>query len=64
MSDYAVINPATGEHVKDYPTITDAELAAAVALAQKTHDEWSRSTTVKERAELVRKVGDLHVERR
>ena len=64
MSDYAVINPATGEHVKDYPTITDAELADAVALAQKAHDEWSRSTTVKERAEMVRKVGDLHVERR
>ena len=64
MSDYAVINPATGEHVKDYPTITDAELANAVALAQKTHDEWSRKTTVKERAEMVRKVGDLHTERR
>ena len=64
MSDYAVINPATGEHVKDYPTITDAELADAVALAQKTHDEWSRKTTVKERAEMVRKVGDLHTERR
>ena len=56
MSDYAVINPATGEHVKDYPTITDAELANAVALAQKTHDEWSRKTTVKERAEMVRKL--------
>jgi len=64
MSDYAVINPATGEHVKDYPTITDAELVAATALAQKTHDEWSRNTTVKERAEMVRKVADLHTERR
>ena len=64
MSDYAVINPATGEHVKDYPTITDAELVAATALAQKTHDEWSRTTTVKERSEMVRKVADLHTERR
>ena len=26
MSDYAVINPATGEQVKTYPTITDDEL--------------------------------------
>ena len=34
MSDYAVINPATGEHVKDYPTITVDELAYAVALPQ------------------------------
>ena len=46
MSDYAVINPATGEHIKDYPTITDAELVVATALAQKTHDEWSRTTSV------------------
>ena len=27
MTDYAVINPATGEHVKEFPTITDDELA-------------------------------------
>ena len=25
MTDYAVVNPATGETVKTYPTITDAE---------------------------------------
>jgi hypothetical protein len=28
MTDYAVINPATGEQVKTFPTITDEELAA------------------------------------
>jgi succinate-semialdehyde dehydrogenase/glutarate-semialdehyde dehydrogenase len=31
MSDYAVINPATGETLKTYPTITDDELQAAIA---------------------------------
>ena len=46
MSDYAVINPATGEQSKTYPTITDDELAAAIALAYKTHQGWLRSTTV------------------
>ena len=30
MSDYAVINPATGEQIKTYPTITDDELQAAI----------------------------------
>jgi succinate-semialdehyde dehydrogenase / glutarate-semialdehyde dehydrogenase len=64
MSDYAVINPATGETVKEYPTISDEELEAAVALAYRTHREWSRSTTVEERAALVRRVGELHAERR
>jgi succinate-semialdehyde dehydrogenase/glutarate-semialdehyde dehydrogenase len=64
MSDYAVINPATGETVKEYPTISDDELDAAIALANKTHREWSRSTTVEERAALVRRVGELHWERR
>jgi succinate-semialdehyde dehydrogenase/glutarate-semialdehyde dehydrogenase len=64
MSDYAVINPATGEQVKAYPTITDDELKAAIDLASRTHENWLRSTTVEERAKLVRRVGELHTERR
>src|SRR5437899_1745361 len=64
MSLYAVVNPATGETVKEYPTITDDELQAAIAKADQTHREWSSSTTVKERAELVRRVGRLHSENR
>jgi succinate-semialdehyde dehydrogenase/glutarate-semialdehyde dehydrogenase len=64
MSDYAVINPATGEQIKAYPTITDDELAAAIALAYGTHQGWLRSTSVEERAALVRRVGELHSERR
>src|SRR5262249_13447112 len=31
MSDYAVVNPATGETLATYPTITDDALEAAVA---------------------------------
>jgi len=64
MSDFAVINPATGETVKSYPTITDAELDAAIAQADAAHRGWSRSTTVQDRAALIRRVGELHVERR
>ena len=64
MIDYAVTNPATGEQIKTYPTITDAELDAAIGLAHQTHQNWLRSTTVDERAKLVRRVGELHSERR
>jgi succinate-semialdehyde dehydrogenase/glutarate-semialdehyde dehydrogenase len=64
MSHYAVINPATGETLKTYPTITDAELESAIAAAAEAHRTWSRSTTVAERAELIRRVGELHIERR
>jgi succinate-semialdehyde dehydrogenase/glutarate-semialdehyde dehydrogenase len=63
-ADYAVINPATGEVIKEYPTISDEELKDAIARADKAHREWSSSTTVKERAELLRRVGELHGEQR
>ena len=33
MSDYAVVNPATGETLATYPTATDAEVDAAIAAA-------------------------------
>jgi succinate-semialdehyde dehydrogenase/glutarate-semialdehyde dehydrogenase len=64
MSDYAVINPATGETLKTYPTITDEELEAAIAGAYKTYQEWARTTSVEERAKLVGRVAELHSERR
>jgi succinate-semialdehyde dehydrogenase / glutarate-semialdehyde dehydrogenase len=64
MSDYAVINPATGETLKTYPTITDDELDAAIAGAYKTYQEWARTTSVEERAKLVGRVAELHSERR
>jgi succinate-semialdehyde dehydrogenase / glutarate-semialdehyde dehydrogenase len=64
MSLYAVVNPATGETVKEYPTISDDELRAAIARADAAHTTWSQSSSVAERAELVRRVGQLYVERR
>ena len=33
MSDYAVVNPATGQTLATYPTTTDAELETAIASA-------------------------------
>jgi succinate-semialdehyde dehydrogenase / glutarate-semialdehyde dehydrogenase len=61
MSTYAVVNPATGETIKEYPEISDDELRAAIDRASRT---WPGSSSVGERAALVRKVGELHSERR
>ncbi|WP_308798709.1 NAD-dependent succinate-semialdehyde dehydrogenase [Agromyces silvae] len=61
---YAVVNPATGATIKTYPTISDADLQGAIADAAEAYRTWSKSTTVEERAALVRRVGELHVERR
>jgi succinate-semialdehyde dehydrogenase/glutarate-semialdehyde dehydrogenase len=64
MSDYAVVNPATGEKVKEYPEISDEELTAATAKADEAHRTWPQTTSVAERAAMIKKVGDLHLERR
>jgi succinate-semialdehyde dehydrogenase/glutarate-semialdehyde dehydrogenase len=63
MSDYAVVNPATGETIKEFPTISDDDLRAAIGRADAAYKSWSGSSTVAERAARVRKVGDLHKER-
>jgi succinate-semialdehyde dehydrogenase/glutarate-semialdehyde dehydrogenase len=63
-ADYAVVNPATGEVLKEYPTISDDDLRDAIARADKAHREWVASTTVDERASLLRRVGELHGEQR
>ena len=63
MTDYAVINPATGETLATYPTLTDAELETAIASADAAYREW-RDTPVAERAALVRRAAELHRERR
>jgi succinate-semialdehyde dehydrogenase / glutarate-semialdehyde dehydrogenase len=61
---YAVVNPATGQSVASYPTISDADLKAAIDKAAAAHDGWSRSSSVAERAALIQRVADLHTERR
>ena len=64
MADYAVINPATGETLREYPTISDDELRDAIGRADSAHSEWTRSSTVEERAAVIRRVGELHSEKR
>ena len=64
MTQYAVVNPATGETVKEYPSTTDDGMEAALASASDAFRQWSLSSTVAERAELVSAVARLHTERR
>ena len=64
MTDYAVTNPATGEVLATYPTATDAEVQAALAAADEAFRTWGRTSAPAERADLLRKVAELHRERR
>lgn len=64
MTLYAVTNPATGETVREYPTSTDAQVADALGAADKAFKEWSKNSTVADRAALIRRVAQLHTERR
>ncbi len=64
MSTYAVINPATGETLATYPVATDAEIEAAVAAADAAYRTWGKTSTPGERAALLRRVAELHRERR
>lgn len=63
MSDYAVVNPATGETLATYETITDDALEAAIAQADSAYRAW-RDVPVAERAARIRRVAELHRERR
>jgi succinate-semialdehyde dehydrogenase / glutarate-semialdehyde dehydrogenase len=64
MGKYAVINPATGETEKEFDEISDDDLQGVIAAASNAHQQWGMKTSVAERAALVKKVAELHGERR
>jgi succinate-semialdehyde dehydrogenase/glutarate-semialdehyde dehydrogenase len=64
MGKYSVVNPATGETVKEYPQISDEDLSAAITAAEAAHRNWALKASVSERASLVKRVAELHSERR
>jgi succinate-semialdehyde dehydrogenase / glutarate-semialdehyde dehydrogenase len=63
MSEYAVVNPATGEKLARYDTFTDAQIEAALSKAQAAFESW-RMRPVAERAAIVARAAELHRERR
>ena len=60
---YAVVNPADGKLVKEYPTASDADIASALQAAQDVRAEWE-ALSVSDRASRVARVAALHRERR
>ncbi len=64
MSMYAIVNPATGALVREYPTISDADLRTAIERSDAAHLPWARETSQAQRAQIIGRIGELHVERR
>jgi succinate-semialdehyde dehydrogenase / glutarate-semialdehyde dehydrogenase len=63
MAHYAVVDPATGEQVKEYASISDTDLGAAIGRAAAAHEAWS-ARPVAERAAVIARIADLHEERK
>jgi succinate-semialdehyde dehydrogenase/glutarate-semialdehyde dehydrogenase len=64
MSTYAVVDPATGTRVAEYPEVDQAGLEDALSRVSAAYSGWARTAGVEERARLVREVARLHRERR
>jgi len=63
MTDYAVINPATGETLATYDTFTDAQIEDAVARAASAAVTWAAASPA-DRAVVVRRIAELHRSRK
>ncbi|MFD5213165.1 NAD-dependent succinate-semialdehyde dehydrogenase [Microbacterium sp. NPDC058345] len=63
MTDYAVVNPATGETVATYDTFTDAQIEDAIARAASAAVTWA-ATAPADRAAVIRRIAELHRERK
>ena len=64
MTEYAVTDPATGEIVSTYPTATDDQILDMINRAARAASGWGRESSVTERAAGIRRVAELHTERR
>jgi succinate-semialdehyde dehydrogenase/glutarate-semialdehyde dehydrogenase len=58
VSKYATVNPATGELVQGFETISDADADRALVRAHEAYLDW-RGVNLKERAAVVGRVADL-----
>ncbi len=63
MSLYAVVDPKSGEVVREYPTATDEQIEQALASASAAYRDWSKTSTLADRVALIRRVAALHNER-
>ena len=59
---YRAVNPATGEVLETFDYATDAEIDQTLAAVQAAFSVW-RDVPIEERAETVKRIGELFVER-
>jgi succinate-semialdehyde dehydrogenase / glutarate-semialdehyde dehydrogenase len=59
---FPVLDPATGETLAEVPRMGAAETRRAIAAAERAYPEW-RAMRAKDRARLLRRLGDLMLER-
>ncbi len=64
MTTYAVIDPTNGALLREYSTATDDEVAQVVTAADRAYRDWARPSSIAERAALLHRVSELHVEQR
>ncbi|MFT4136168.1 NAD-dependent succinate-semialdehyde dehydrogenase [Microbacterium sp.] len=64
MSIFAVIDPATGHTLAEYPGASDAQIEQALAAADSAYRGWARGSTVAERAALAHRAAELMLERK
>ncbi|KAJ4864002.1 aldehyde dehydrogenase family domain-containing protein [Trichoderma breve] len=59
LTEYKVIDPSNGKHLKTFPTATDEQISAAIDKAHNAYTKVWKSTPVHERTKILRKVADL-----
>jgi succinate-semialdehyde dehydrogenase/glutarate-semialdehyde dehydrogenase len=59
---YQVVNPATGQLEREYPTATDAEISEVLGRAASGYASWRRSKK-SERTDILRRVAELYADR-
>ena len=59
---YQVVNPATGQLEREFPTATDAEISEVLARTERGYSSW-RHTPKAERADTLRRVAQLYRDR-
>ncbi|WP_298865762.1 aldehyde dehydrogenase family protein [uncultured Microbacterium sp.] len=63
MTDYAVVNPATGQTLATYDTLTDEQVEEAIARAASAATTWA-GTAPADRAVIIRRIAELHRSRK
>lgn len=62
MTEFAVIDPTSGDTLATYPTLSDDELQAAVAKSADAYERWS-ATSIDDRIRIIGEVSELHAAR-